>query len=812
MVGALPLVVLAACADEPTRAVAPDAPGVEHPSPRTLGVVEVTIAGLGSGQATSSALSAASVAELERLRAWRDVEDPGVSGPQPVMSIPDHVEGGGDGTIQLELHSTGSFTDGERGNGGYRYLWATYRVRNAQSDGTPYDTPRRNLTFYAVGTTGTIGQTAVSRLKRFDGSAADPTLASAFVPTGAAIQDSDGAIAPRFPDVLQVVTEEEADAIRDLAGEGVTEIFPYGFVVRRVGSTSTRELPANPAEDQFDGIVTFAFKVPLQASPSDDPFTVSVVFLAVDDDEVRITQSFEEQTPEGRAAFAARAALLGATGVTLLPGGTYDGPLSSRWLCTVRTAGSAASPAGYLVHKLPAKWLSFSPNPYAAGGANESLTRNVQIQANFDEIVLDASAETFVVHGSQGGRRFVGMAYEGNGTTTVKTPAASFFPGEEVEVSITPAVDRCSTGMRRVARYRAKTTGGWSLYYQKDLEVSEDPYTNPYPEAVAVADVDGDGDLDILTANKGAGDVSVLLNQGNWSFTLKGRYAVGGSLSFIATGDLDGDGDPDVVTGTSSGLTVLLNQGDGTLVPGYTYSSSGIGNRIALGDMDADGYLDVVLTVSNVPVVLRNQGNATFVQHATGGQSHGAALALGDIDKDGDLDVVTASGTSVYVFLNQGNGTIVHDATRTVTGISYGAHYVALGDVDKDGDLDVVVAGSLAGYRNVTLLPNQGNGTFYYQFTNNFGLPSNPSALVLGDMDGDGDLDAVVTLSPVGSFTGGVAMRRNNGSGNFGYTDAVTVETGVWATMPALGDLDGDGALDVVVGLNSRTIKLYRNQ
>jgi len=75
-----------------------------------------------------------------------------------------------------------------------------------------------------------------------------------------------GEIVSRFPDALQVLTEDEADDLLGLAtraGAAVTDVFPYGFVVRRIGSTTTRELPADPAEDQFDGIVTFAYKVPL---------------------------------------------------------------------------------------------------------------------------------------------------------------------------------------------------------------------------------------------------------------------------------------------------------------------------------------------------------------------------------------------------------------------------------------------------------------------------------------------------------------------------------------------------------------------
>lgn len=163
--------------------------------------------------------------------------------------------------------------------------------------------------------------TAISRLERFDGSPADPSLASAFVPSGAASLDARDKVISRLPDVLQVVTEAEADVIQALADPaGVADVFPYGFVVRNPSDPYSRTLAASPAAGQFDGVVTFAFKVPLQASPSEDPFTVSVVFLAVDDDEVKLTQSVEEQTPAG--------------GWRSMPGPPRSGPRCSR--CAAR--------------------------------------------------------------------------------------------------------------------------------------------------------------------------------------------------------------------------------------------------------------------------------------------------------------------------------------------------------------------------------------------------------------------------------------------------------------------------------------------
>jgi hypothetical protein len=178
----------------------------------------------------------------------------------------------------------------------------------------------------------------VSRLGRFNGTPADSTLAASLVPTGAIVLDDTLGAHNPYPGVLQVFTEAEAASFT--APTAVTNVFPYGFVVRNPATPDSRALPADPGPDQFDGLVTFAFRVPLAANSNEDAFTVNLMFLAVDDSETRLTESIEEQTPDGRAALAQRAAALGATQVTVLPGSPSTGYPGQRRICEVRTAGA----------------------------------------------------------------------------------------------------------------------------------------------------------------------------------------------------------------------------------------------------------------------------------------------------------------------------------------------------------------------------------------------------------------------------------------------------------------------------------------
>lgn len=339
------LVILGAAATACDResALGPDRPA-EPPSRDALGLVEITITGLGTDHASARAVSAADVADLERMRALRTGGVPANDASSIAtmeLELPADIDLGGDGTIQLAPVTTGSFTYGERGAGGMRYLYATFRVRNAQSDGTAYDTPRQNLTFLGAADAGTLEETAISSLLRFDGSTAT-VPATGIIPTGSVIlPGGNDTIQPAAADVLQVLTEAEVAAVIADAPAGVTTVFPYGFVVRNPSTPGSRTLVANPAPDQFDGLVTFAFRVPLAATAAEDPYSITAVFLAVDDTETRVTESLEEQ---GTNSVQSAADALASSAVTLLGNSnTVIAGHGIRRICRVRTAGTDPS-------------------------------------------------------------------------------------------------------------------------------------------------------------------------------------------------------------------------------------------------------------------------------------------------------------------------------------------------------------------------------------------------------------------------------------------------------------------------------------
>ncbi len=204
-----------------------------------------------------------------------------------------------------------------------------------------------------------------------------------------------------------------------------------------------------------------------------------------------------------------------------------------------------------------------------------------------------------------------------------------------------------------------------SLYLGQRIAVGASPYS------VAVVDVNRDGRLDVVTANAGSADVSVLLGAGEGAFQAQQRFGVGSSPSSVAVADVNGDGQLDVVTGNyySADVSVLLGNGDGTFQAQQRFGVGSGTLSVAVGDVNGDGRLDVVTanhvsaeeySSSDVSVLLGN-GDGTFQAQqriVVGGSP--SSVAVADVNGDGRLDVVMGNGYGsnyVSVLLGNGDGT-----------------------------------------------------------------------------------------------------------------------------------------------------------
>jgi hypothetical protein len=235
-----------------------------------------------------------------------------------------------------------------------------------------------------------------------------------------------------------------------------------------------------------------------------------------------------------------------------------------------------------------------------------------------------------------------------------------------------------------------------------------------------------------------------------------------------------------------------------TIAPGSNIATS------HSADVNGDGDVDVLLTAfgstSAASGVYLGAGNGTFAGPIVQPVSGSFAGVTSDMDGDGDLDLVSTSfeNSTISVRLNRGNATFAA-AVSYPTGNFPGGP--AVGDLDGDGDADVVTGSAI----DVTLSVhfNAGNGWLGAPVTYGAGGSTSGasgtllSGVRLGDMDGDGDLDLVSMIDESGSFGGHsrITLRMNLGQGTFGAFVPTSFPGEI--SGPTLADLDGDGDLDV---------------
>jgi len=326
---------------------------------------------------------------------------------------------------------------------------------------------------------------------------------------------------------------------------------------------------------------------------------------------------------------------------------------------------------------------------------------------------------------------------------------------------------------------------------------------------VAVGEVNGDGKLDILTANGGSNDVTVLLGNGKGDFKAApgSPLTAGTAPHLIILADLNRDNKLDLAfTGHDSyDAMVWLGNDSGSFTPASDSPFTVLNEMpphnhgLVIGDVNNDGNLD--LATSNhghhsVSVLLGN-GKGNFTPAAGSPFLVGRGpypLTVADLNQHGKLDLVTpnVASNNVTVLLGDGN-TSFAAAAGSPYPVRNRPYNAAIGEINGDAKLDLIITHD--DINDMTILWGDGNGGFKPAPNSSYNLGRRGYKVITVDVNNDAKKDLIVS-HPLSSRN--VTVLLNDGSGGFTAAPGSPFSAGREPNSLASGDMNGDGKLDIV--------------
>ncbi|HEX38065.1 MAG TPA: T9SS type A sorting domain-containing protein [Candidatus Cloacimonetes bacterium] len=379
---------------------------------------------------------------------------------------------------------------------------------------------------------------------------------------------------------------------------------------------------------------------------------------------------------------------------------------------------------------------------------------------------------------------------------------------------------------------RTSSLEAWTtLPYLADWPVSSDVGSNIHG-SINVSDIDCDGQHEVFTTILGDGFLLGFHTNGEELYDLDNDPGtISGFVSFDAQiwstpalGDINNDGLSDVVVTTRNDGTdekklfvykTLDENQDGE--PDLLWKSD-IGEHAwrgpVISDINNDGTLEIIaIGVSGALKVYDNQGN-TLWSKDTGYGGYGMP-AVADLDEDGYKEIIVGSKDGLFIWQYDGDDYIYN--TNPVFSIA-NKWFVAppvVVDLDDDGDYEIMVVATQGEYFYGNIYAIHDDGTLVsgwndasheipLQIDEHHWSPTEPPALAVGDIDNDGDIEVVI-----GGY-GRLHAWDHNGNSLPNFPVLIS-GLNVWASAPLLADIDGDEEIEIIMASRDHNIHAYYN-
>lgn len=450
-------------------------------------------------------------------------------------------------------------------------------------------------------------------------------------------------------------------------------------------------------------------------------------------------------------------------------------------------------------------WLSPAAQPPVLAGhfpANleTAAAEWTAISADFNQALSPESVHggTVKVFGRWSGPLAASVQLSEDSLSILVEPQTPFIAGEWVTVTLTKEIR--SAGGEPMGRgfswnFWAASAPGSLQQAPVDtiaLRLPGEVYIQTY--GAYAGDLNNDGYSDLAVINEASDDVRVLLNDGAGNYADFTVVPMGSLTPSPNEGaDFNGDGEIDLAVSTahSNEVRILFGDGQGGFPQIDVYNTGAGARGLSVLDCNSDGYDDIFITnrISDDITLLSNYGDGAFLVQSLNTDGDGeTACAAADANNDGLPDVFVGSYNSqeLSLLLGDGQGGFSLSDAISVIGRPW---MIAAADLNGDGFADVASANSNGNRLAVAFGDGNGQLSAPVHYANSALLF--PLAIDLGDLDGDGDIDIVTSNYSGPTFT----VFENDGFGQF--TLAATLPAPDKASCAILHDRDNDGDIDI---------------